>query len=63
VPDDLDAELKDLLAGQALAARLVEVLDAEVFGPARKLFGDRAAPWIASTLRTTANMLERVSHP
>jgi hypothetical protein len=59
-PDDLDQELEDLLRAQALAGRLVEVLSAEVFGPARELFGPRAATWVAGTLRTTAELLERM---
>jgi len=61
VTDDLDQELADLVCAQALAGRLVDVLDAEVFGPARELFGPRAPAWIAGTLRTTAELLERVS--
>jgi hypothetical protein len=60
VNEDLDRELEDLLASQALAARLVDLLHVELFTPARELFGDRATPWIASTLRTTADVLERL---
>jgi hypothetical protein len=60
VTDDLDAELENLLASQALATRLVDLLHVELFAPARELFGDRATPWIASTLRTTAEVLERL---
>jgi hypothetical protein len=45
---------------QALAARLVDLLHVELFAPARELFGDRATAWIASTLRTTAAVLERI---
>jgi hypothetical protein len=58
--DDLAAEVEELLAGHALAARLADVLAAEVLTPARELFGDRAVPWIAGTLRTTAEVLERM---
>ena len=62
-PDDvarLVAEAEDLLRGHALAARLAEVLGRELLAPAQELFGDRAVPWIAHTLRTTAELLERM---
>jgi len=60
VTDDVERELQDLLTSHDLATRLASVLHAEVMQPARELFGDRAAPWIASTLRTTADVLERL---
>jgi hypothetical protein len=60
-PDDaLDDELADLLASHDLAGRLVDVIEFEIFEPARTMFGDRAVPWIASTLRATADLLERL---
>jgi hypothetical protein len=62
-PDDaagLDDELEDLLDAHDVASRLVDILSFEVFDPARNLFGDRAAPWIASVLRTTASMIEHL---
>jgi hypothetical protein len=62
-PDDaagLDEELDELLSAHDLAGRLVDVIEFELFDPARVLFGDRAVPWIASTLRATAAMLERL---
>jgi hypothetical protein len=62
-PDDvagLVAEAEALLRGQAVARRLAELIQAEVIEPARELFGDRATPWSASTLRTTADVLERL---
>jgi GMP synthase PP-ATPase subunit len=65
-PDDaaaLDAELAELLSAHDLAGRLVDILDFELLTPARTLFGDRAVPWIASTLRTTADLLERLDPP
>ena len=60
VTDNLDAELEDLLRAQALTDRVVAVVCDELMTPARELFGDRAVPWIASTLRTTADVLERL---
>jgi hypothetical protein len=60
VTDDLNRELHQLVASQELATRLVDVLHREVMGPARDLFGDRATAWVASTLRTTAAVLERL---
>jgi GMP synthase PP-ATPase subunit len=61
-PDDagLEQELDELLSAHDLAGRLVDVIEFEVMEPARTLFGDRAVPWIASTLRATAAMLERL---
>jgi hypothetical protein len=63
-PDDgaqLVAEAEDLLRGHALARRLAELLGQELLGPAQELFGsDRAIPWIVSTLRSTAELLEHV---
>ena len=65
-PDDpagLDEELDALLDAHDVAGRLVDIIDFEVLGPACDLFGDRAAPWIASVLRTTASMIERLDLP
>jgi hypothetical protein len=62
-PDDaagLDDELDALLSAHDLAGRLVDILEFEVFTPARDLFGDRATPWIASVLQTTAALIERL---
>jgi hypothetical protein len=64
--DDLERELGQLVASHELATKLVEVLHREVMEPARDLFGDRATAWVASTLRTTAAVLERLDpcgHP
>jgi hypothetical protein len=61
--DDLEQELDELLASHDLAGRLVDILEFELLTPARTLLGDRAVPWITSTLRATAAMLERVSPP
>jgi hypothetical protein len=60
VPDDLDREIEQLLRSDVLVRNLVNALNDTVFTEARRLFGDRAAPWIASTLRTTADVLERL---
>jgi hypothetical protein len=60
MPDDLDGELAQLLRGQEVARLLSDVIYREVMAPAHELFGDRATPWIASTLRTTADVLERL---
>jgi hypothetical protein len=63
-PDDtLDDELDQLLTEHDVAGRLVDILSFEVFEPARTLMGDGAIPWIASTLRTTAAMIERLHRP
>ena len=59
----LDDELDALLTEHDVAGRLVDILSFEVFEPARTLMGDRAPAWIASTLRTTAAMLERLPRP
>lgn len=56
----LAEEVSQYLAGQALMDRFVAALKDELMDPARELFGDRAVPWIASTLRTTAELLERM---
>jgi hypothetical protein len=55
----LMAEMEELLKGHALARRLAQVVHAKLLSPARELLGDRAVPWIAATLRTTAEVLER----
>jgi hypothetical protein len=60
MPEDLDRELADLLRAQALTDRVVAVVCDELMTPARELFGDRAVSWIASTLRMTAEVLDRL---
>ena len=60
---DLDAELRDLLVGHALAERFAAVIGDELLPAARELFGDRATAWVVATLRTTADVLERLDRP
>ena len=55
-----DQEAAELLASADFARHFADVVHREVMEPAKLLFGDRATPWIASTLRMTADVLERL---
>jgi hypothetical protein len=62
--EDLAREAEEFLRGQALVDRFVELLREELMRPAKELFGqERAVPWLAHTLRTTAELLERIRPP
>jgi hypothetical protein len=60
LPDDLDREAEEFFRGTELSQRLVDTVFRELMTPARELFGDGIVPWIASTLRMTADVLERL---
>lgn len=58
--DDLDREVVELLESADFAKHFADIVYRELMEPAKLLFGDRAVPFVASTLRTTADVLERL---
>jgi hypothetical protein len=61
--DAVEREHAGLLALEEVPERLVDIISYELFDTARAHFGNRAIPWIAETLRATADLIEKLGPP